>query len=671
MSFVKSKNIKFYPTGYRGNIHIGEEYYSFDPESKLNTEDNSRRAFNTLINYEDKSVYKNKGDLVITADYDWQSCLPDQEHQLDYAYNNFEFIIDGYYVKIIDSYEAFKDLLTSSTQEVYAILRVTNKGLKEPESKNQSSEDIDVNNTGIIGNAAVSLSSMSTQSYSPSVVDDAQSGREISNLDIKNNEDVSEFTAIDFVTTLPTSTTNLHIFKILEKNGNTWVVPNSAKMLVALDDIYGGDALDAASKTIKTDTVKSTTVKTTNTVTEYITKDTTVAEGNKSYIKLADDYIRINRQNDDLALSSKIDVKTNEIQLEQGTSYGNSHIRISKNGEDNSIIELSADGYGDFDPSWIQMKKGQIQLAQGPGDNEILLTDTTEGNKIEIHSKDNIDIGINESSLNYLYLTKNDGSNANFYKAYSIDNTNSEDTDYVKSSMNVSQRNMYLSSSREGEKNGSASIQIYSLQNENIWPMIPGILLKSTSEGILKSSEITSEKVETPLVYLKDETLYFGAENDTTPYTNLPRIRWVESSPYSYFKFENVGQATNISAARVAINDTVNGNYRLSVTGDAKFVGQVQANSFYATSDRRLKKNIQPFEYDKSILDLPVYTYNYINDNKKQIGCMAQDLQELYPELVNENDKGYLSVDNSKVVYLLLEEVKLLKKEIEDLKKSK
>ena len=98
--------------------------------------------------------------------------------------------------------------------------------------------------------------------------------------------------------------------------------------------------------------------------------------------------------------------------------------------------------------------------------------------------------------------------------------------------------------------------------------------------------------------------------------------------------------------------------------------GQLTATSFCATSDKRLKENITPYSYEKSILDLPVYKYNFINDEnkKEQIGCLAQDLQEICPEIVNEDSDGYLSIQESKLVYLLLKEVKKLKEEIIALK---
>lgn len=98
--------------------------------------------------------------------------------------------------------------------------------------------------------------------------------------------------------------------------------------------------------------------------------------------------------------------------------------------------------------------------------------------------------------------------------------------------------------------------------------------------------------------------------------------------------------------------------------------GDVSAVSFTASSDKRLKENLDLYSCDKSILDLPIYKYNFINDEakRKHVGCLAQDLQEICPEIVHTKEDGYLAIEESKIVYLLLDEVKKLKTEVESLK---
>lgn len=105
-------------------------------------------------------------------------------------------------------------------------------------------------------------------------------------------------------------------------------------------------------------------------------------------------------------------------------------------------------------------------------------------------------------------------------------------------------------------------------------------------------------------------------------------------------------------------------------SGNIVSEGTVEAASFNAKSDRRLKENIIDYKPEKSILDLPIKKFDFICGPKNQIGCIAQDLKEICPEIVNENEKGYLSIQESKLVYLLLDEVKKLKNEVEELKRK-
>jgi hypothetical protein len=96
----------------------------------------------------------------------------------------------------------------------------------------------------------------------------------------------------------------------------------------------------------------------------------------------------------------------------------------------------------------------------------------------------------------------------------------------------------------------------------------------------------------------------------------------------------------------------------------------ISSPKFIATSDRRLKENLVPYSPATSILDLPVYTFNFIADPEKNthLGCMAQDLQKICPELVYTKQDGYLGIEENKLVYLLLDEVKKLKAELSELK---
>ena len=102
----------------------------------------------------------------------------------------------------------------------------------------------------------------------------------------------------------------------------------------------------------------------------------------------------------------------------------------------------------------------------------------------------------------------------------------------------------------------------------------------------------------------------------------------------------------------------------------------VYATDFIASSDERLKNRIGNLDnaLDKVCsLDGFLYTWNDQAESEDketvQVGVSAQQVQEVLPEAVNENDNGYLGVKYDKLVPLLIESIKELKSEIEELKR--
>ncbi len=54
-----------------------------------------------------------------------------------------------------------------------------------------------------------------------------------------------------------------------------------------------------------------------------------------------------------------------------------------------------------------------------------------------------------------------------------------------------------------------------------------------------------------------------------------------------------------------------------------------------------------------------------------EYGVIAQELQKEFPEMVNVEESGYLSVDYKQLIPVLIEAVKELKMEIDLLKQNK
>ena len=145
--------------------------------------------------------------------------------------------------------------------------------------------------------------------------------------------------------------------------------------------------------------------------------------------------------------------------------------------------------------------------------------------------------------------------------------------------------------------------------------------------------------------------------------------RWLQKQNGSSYSVDGGSMMTLTLIGRTKTNA---GRGQLWVdSGGIVTTGQISAPSYVSTSDKRLKKNIVDFMPKASILDLQIKEFDYIQDDSHHIGCIAQDLQKIAPELVHEDDKGYLQIEEMKLVYLLLDEVKKLRKELDELKGTK
>lgn len=201
-------------------------------------------------------------------------------------------------------------------------------------------------------------------------------------------------------------------------------------------------------------------------------------------------------------------------------------------------------------------------------------------------------------------------------------------------------------------------------------------------ESVGESNAATTKITQGGTAYFKQGLLVGGKvtganePDDSVTFRVAPFNSEAEQASYVDLKGNlNVKKYTNRAG-----NLTVEGDTKISgslTIGSISFnknnitgITKIQAKTFDAISDARKKTAIQDYVCKKSILDLPVKEFEFIDDetHTKNIGCIAQDLQEICPEIVHEDKDGYLSIEETKLVYLLLQEVKELKKEIKVLK---
>jgi hypothetical protein len=119
---------------------------------------------------------------------------------------------------------------------------------------------------------------------------------------------------------------------------------------------------------------------------------------------------------------------------------------------------------------------------------------------------------------------------------------------------------------------------------------------------------------------------------------------------------------------------TISPGQKLSVTGNICATGTIGA-----CSDIRYKTNFSPLDNAlHNILQLQGYYYFWKQDEfpdkefsaKRQIGFTAQELEVLFPEIVQTDTEGYKSVDYSRMTPILVEAIKEQQKQIEALQKN-
>ena len=140
----------------------------------------------------------------------------------------------------------------------------------------------------------------------------------------------------------------------------------------------------------------------------------------------------------------------------------------------------------------------------------------------------------------------------------------------------------------------------------------------------------------------------------------------------------SVGNGTSNSGRKNAFEIRQNGdtylNGKLSITSD------VTANAFYATSDERLKENIENVSYAKmaNAANVNIKSFNFKSDEEKKtvIGVIAQDVEkENLGFIVSTSNDGMKAVDYTglsllKIAYLE-QKVKELENTINELKQNK
>lgn len=133
-----------------------------------------------------------------------------------------------------------------------------------------------------------------------------------------------------------------------------------------------------------------------------------------------------------------------------------------------------------------------------------------------------------------------------------------------------------------------------------------------------------------------------SAANITSGTLNAARIPNLNASKITAGTLA-VGRIPSLSSLYVATSGNQTG-----IAGNKTFTGNITAANVTATSDVRLKEDIEACPGRKKLLEaLRHYRWKWKESGEPGIGVLAQEVQKHAPEYVHEDEEGVLSVDKA------------------------
>jgi hypothetical protein len=237
-----------------------------------------------------------------------------------------------------------------------------------------------------------------------------------------------------------------------------------------------------------------------------------------------------------------------------------------------------------------------------------------------------------------------------------------------------------------GNTNGSSNINIGYYTGVSLNSGSRNIFIGSGAGGGLTSTsdklfiENSNADLNNSLIYGDFSTDYLKLNanvdiRNSLSFPNSGAVLWVGTKEALWFNGTyyswGFGGTYNYFGSPVTIGSTANPGptYKLYVAGNVFASGYVTA-----PSDSRYKKNVSELTDVLASVEKMRGVYYYWDTDKypdmkfedtRQLGFIAQEVEPLFPELVKTDNKGFKSMDYSKMTVVLFEAIKEQQKQID------
>jgi hypothetical protein len=314
----------------------------------------------------------------------------------------------------------------------------------------------------------------------------------------------------------------------------------------------------------------------------------------------------------------------------------------------------NADNYGSFSI------RANANAAEAIGSGETI-TFTNSGATTVTRSGNTIDISSVNTQLSDAQVRSKFSAGSNVTISGSgviaatntntVTNLGANNTNYTSGNINIVGTNA-TSVSKSGN-----TITITSADTNTDTDTITNI---GANGGTYSSGNISFNSGSNTTVSKSGNTVTISSTDTNTTYSNLNQF----TNGPGYVTSSGV---TSVATGNGLTGGTITTSGTLSMSGS--YTGTFTASAdVVAYSDKKLKDNVETLDGSK-VFDMRGVSFNRNDqDGKLSSGVIAQELEMIAPELIHEAEDGTKGVAYGNTVGYLIEAIKLLKAEIEELK---